>query len=144
MVTDPARARFLAGVFILQHSAGAMTIVCDGEFADGNLLVLRFDNFEAVTTHKEFSHKWPGESDSMALPKSSGGYWTFPFLQVQDSAWAASSMQAETFNNIPTHFCILSASDIVDVLALEQPRVDWTTVAEIDRIMGAASKLGAA
>ena len=135
---------FLAGVFVLQHSAGAMTIVCDGEFADGSLLVLRFENFEAVTTHKEFSHQWPGESDPTALPKSPGGYWTFPFLQVQDSAWAATSMQANTFGQVPSHYCILSASDIVDVLALEPPRIDWTTAAETDRIMDAASKLGTA
>ena len=135
---------FLAGVFVLQHFAGSMTIVCDGQFENGQLLVLRFRNFEAVTTHPEFSHEWLGESDLPALPKSPGGYWTFPFLVVEQSIWALKSKESQVFGNVPSHYCVLSASDIVDVLSSEPPQIGWTTATEIERVMDSAAKLGAA
>lgn len=135
---------FLAGVFVLQHAAGSITLVCDGDFGNGKLLVLRFEGFEAVTTHGEFAHHWPGESSTHALPKSPGSSWTFPFLQVDGSVLAANSMQAVTFGSIPDHYCILSGSDIVDVLALEPPRVAWTTAVAVESVMDAAGRLGAA
>ena len=135
---------FLSGVFILQHVAGAMTLVCDGNFEEGKLLVLRFEGFEAVCTHEEFSHQWPGESDSPVLPKSPGGSWTFPFLQIDNSFWAKSSVKAITFDLVPQHYCIISGSDIVNVLSVEPPEVTWTTPAELELVMAAIGSLGAA
>lgn len=135
---------FLSGVFVLQHLAGSITLVCDGDFGEGKLLVLRFEGFEAVTTHEEFAHQWPGEAGTPALPKSPDSSWTFPFLQVDDSVWAATSMQAITSGRVPIHYCILSGSDIVDVLAIEPPLVAWTTVSLVESVMEAAGALGAA
>ncbi|MBB3802572.1 hypothetical protein FHR47_002839 [Xanthomonas arboricola] len=135
---------FLAGVFVLQHLTGAMTIVCDGNFGDEKLLVLRFEAFEAVTTYEEFSHRWLVQPGSSAPPKSPGSHWTFPFLQIEGSLWAAGSMHATTFGLTPTHYCILSAGDIVDVLAMEPPQIAWTTALEVESVMGAALELGAA
>ncbi len=135
---------FLAGVFVLQHFAGSITVVCDGDFGNGKLLILRFECFEAVIIHEEFAHHWLGESSTHALPTSPGGSWTFPFLQVDGSVLAAKSVQAVTFGRIPSHYCILSGSDIVDVLALEPPRVAWTTAVALESVMDAAGRLGAA
>ncbi|MGE8224349.1 MAG: hypothetical protein ACN6RK_01065 [Stenotrophomonas sp.] len=135
---------FLSGVFILQHVAGAMTLVCDGHFEEGKLLVLRFEGFKAVCTHEEFSHQWPGESGSPVLPKSPGGSWTFPFLKIENSFWAKSSVKAITFDQVPQHYCIISGSDIVDVLSVEPPEVTWTTPAELELVMAAIGSLGVA
>jgi hypothetical protein len=136
--------QFLGGVFVLQHHAGSVTVACDGKFNGGKLLVLRFKSFEAVTTHEEFAHQWPGESGQPELPKSPGGFWTFPFLEVENSVWAANSMKAVTFGIVPTHYCIISGSDIVDVLAVDPPEIAWATVAEVESVMQAAKHLGAA
>ena len=134
---------FLAGVFVVQHLAGAMTLICDGDFGDGKLLVLRFERFEAVSIHEEFARPWPGESGDRLLPKSPGTSWTFPFLKVENSLWAANSVQAITFADTPHHYCIISGSDIVDVLSLEPPQVTWTTSAEASFVMDAIGRLGA-
>ncbi|MEA9586254.1 hypothetical protein VC279_08095 [Xanthomonas sp. WHRI 10064A] len=135
---------YLSGVFILQHFAGSMTVVCDGDFGNGQLLVLRFEGFEAVATHEEFAHQWPGESAVPKLPKSPGSNWTFPFLQVENSEWAADSVQAVTFGRTPCHYSIVSGSDIVDILSLEPPDVAWTSVEAVELVMQAAANLGAA
>ena len=135
---------FLSGVFVLQHHAGSVTIACDGVFNEGRLLVLRFEGFEAVATHQEFAHQWPGVSGTPDLPKSPGGFWTFPFLTVENSVWAASSMKAVAFGEVPTHYCVISGSDIVDVLAVNPPEIAWATIAEVESVMRAAQHLGAA
>ena len=78
------------------------------------------------------------------LPKSPGGLWTFPFLTVENSVWAASSMKAVAFGEVPTHYCVISGSDIVDVLAVNPPEIAWATIAEVESVMRAAQHLGAA
>ena len=134
----------IGGTSVLQHHAGSVTIACDGVFSEGKLLVLRFEGFEAVATHEEFAHQWPGESGTRDLPKSPGGFWTFPFLKVENSVWAANSMKAVAFGQIPTHYCVISGSDIVDVLAVDPPEIAWATVADVESVMQAAQNLGAA
>lgn len=134
----------VAGVFVLQHFASSVTLACDAQFANGKLLVMRFDHLEAVVLHQEFAHRWPGDTGTSALPKSSGGEWTFPFLKVENSSWAAESMQAQKFGEVPHHYCVLSGTDIIDVLTLEPPKVFWTTAEQLEAVMAAAANLGAA
>ncbi|OQP80594.1 hypothetical protein IA54_021720 [Xanthomonas phaseoli pv. syngonii LMG 9055] len=134
---------YLTGVFILQHFAGSMTVVCDADFGNMQLLVLRFEGFEAVATHEEFAHRWHGKTDAPELPKSPGSNWTFPFLQFENSAWAAESVQAVTFGRVPCHYVIVSGSDIVDILSLEPPELSWTPVEAVEFVMEAAASLGA-
>lgn len=133
---------FLSGVFVVQPHSSCMSVICDGKFSNGQLLVLRFEEFEAVTTHEEFAHQWLDETGRPELPMSPGGQWTFPFLKVANSHWAANSNQARDFDRIPIHYVILSGSDIVDVLAFEPPQVLWASIDQVESVLEAVSGLG--
>ena len=135
---------FLAGIFVVQPHSSRVSIVCAGKFANGQFLILRFEQFEAVVTHEEFAHQWPHETGRPELPMSPGGQWTFPFLKVANSHWAASSNQARDFGRTPIHYTVLSGNDIVDVLAFEPPRVLWATVDQVESLLQAVEQLGAA
>jgi|SRR4249919_3847665 len=133
---------FLVGIFVVQPHSNCVKIVCDGQFANGQLLVLRFDQFEAVFAHEEFAHQWPGETGRPVLPMSPGEHWTFPFLIVANSYWAASSNQARDFGRTPTHYCILSGNDIVDILSFLPPQALWASVEETESLLQAVEQLG--
>ena len=130
-------------VFVLHHSVEAVTLLCHGDFENEKLLLIRFDTFQAVAIHDEFAHKWPGESDAIALPKSPNSSWTFPFLQVENSVWGANSEYALTYGHVPGHFCVLSDSSIVDVLSLKSPVINWIT-ADKAKLVLQAMESGAA
>ena len=135
---------FLAGVLLLQPHSNRLSVVCDGEFANGQLLILHFDQFDAVALNEELNHQWPGESGRPELPMSEGSKWTFPFLALENSAWAADSNAVQLFSAQPTHYCILSAGDIIDVLASVPPRAGWASVEQVEAVLLAAEQLGGA
>jgi hypothetical protein len=135
---------YLTGVFVLQPPSSELAIICDGDFKDDRLLVLRFEQFEAVMIHEEFAHQWHGESKPPALPKSPDSAWTFPFLRVQGSVWAANSVRSQYFQEIPAHFSVISSDMVIDVLSFEEPTVAWTTREELESVSSVVAQLGRA
>ena len=135
---------YLTGVFVLQPPTSELAIICDGEFKDGRLPVLRFKDYEAVKMHQESAHLWVGESQPPALPKSADSVWTFPFLKVEDSVWAANSVRSQYFQEVPSHYSVISSDMIVDVLSFEEPTVSWTTREELELVSNAVAQMGRA
>lgn len=130
-------------VFSLHHSGEAVTLLCHGDFENERILLIQFNSFQAVMIHDEFAHKWPGESDTIVLPKSPNSSWTFPFLQVENSIWAANSEWALTYSDLPQHFCVISANSIVDVLSLKSPRINWITADKAKLVLQAIESAAA-
>ncbi len=140
----PDIPEFLAGAVVLQVGYNELLVVCDGQFQGGKCLILSFGATEAFHVYEEFAHRWEPEAGLDSPPKSPGSRYTFPFLKIINSSWAADSNRARTFADVPTHYCILSLGYFVDVLSLHPPQVRWADPAEIDLLFDRALHLGEA
>ena len=135
---------FLAGAFVVQLGSEGMLVVCDGQFQTGDCAVLAFESPEAVLVHEEFAHKWEPETGLESPPKSAGSQFAVPFLKILDSSWAANSRRATAFEEVPTHYCIISLDNAVDVLSMYPPTVRWASPSAVNELFDLASQLGEA
>ena len=131
----------LAVAVALQSRGDEWRVIC-GPFSSGQCLVLCFDTADALLAQEECEHRWEPEEGLASPPKSGGGEYTFPFLKIRDSAWAAGSRRAQYFGQTPTHFCVVSLDCIVDILSVHPPQVRWMALEELDAMVDRIQALG--
>jgi len=121
----------LFGVAVYQPPVDDLLIACDGQFKNGQCLVLHFVGFKTYQVQDDCEHSWPMMPSLKDPPKSTDSNFTFPFLEIENSPWAW-EFSVKYGQNPASHFTIVSHSFIVDLVATAPPRIGWLAPEKVD------------